>query len=212
MIAIGDGYIGNSRQQNDNLIAVPNARRLGDLCLALTDRFKPASRAEIEAGRKGLFGVYDLEWLAQVRAEAKAIHILQGAIGTGELRLWRVHDGRDVQIVPLRLLHNDIRYGIFKTFDRPEPDMQGAWLWVKEEDWEVFLARLQQPADGHAIERAPQSGRPRKMEAVIEGLQQIYPDPDVLKHAAAKVAVRALGNLGIVASETTVKRAKRQLL
>lgn len=210
MIPVGDRYIGNTRQQNDNLIAVLDAERLGDCCFELIEQFAAVALTEIEEGNGSLFGITDPIWLAQNRALGRAVYLLQRAIEAGDLRLWRIHDGREVQIVPLRLLNNDIRYGIFNTSYRPEPEMQGAWLWVKVTDWQSFLASIPMSAGTDVPDRRSQGGRPRILETVVEGLAKLYPDPTERMRVSPKLAMRQLETLGIRASVTTVKRAKTQ--
>lgn len=88
------------------------------------------------------------------------------------LTLWRTHCGKEVQITAERLIPQDIQYGIYKSIERPEPDMQGARLWVKDTDWELFLVnqgiRVMETGSGDS-ERAPayKNGSPPTDEKIL---------------------------------------------
>lgn len=144
--------IGNARQQNDNFIGVTSALGLGECHRQLVDVFiardllptdySPEQIAYYEALATREDGSIDGEAVKANIILHKAIALLHNAIADAQLRVWRIHDAREVALAPLRLDEGNIRYGIFKTNERPEPDMQGAKLWVKKADWGAFLASL----------------------------------------------------------------------
>lgn len=142
--------IGDARQQNDNLIAVTNALGLGechghlvDLLMArdlLPTDYIAEQKAQYEAFFIREDGSIDGEAVKASIMLHKAIVLLRNAIAAGELTVWRIYEARAVALAPLRLDEGNIRYGIFKTYEHPEPDMQGAKLWVKKADWAAFIA------------------------------------------------------------------------
>jgi hypothetical protein len=158
--------IGNARQQDDNRIAVQNAKGLGTCCQELAAFFTTqelqqgdfvseqmaAYQAMVTQRTQGWVDVpsepmaldsFDQESQDRIKRfimSDKAVRRLRAAIIEGELPIWRIHDAREVMVTPQRLDPGNIQYGVFKTFERPEPDMQGALLWVKITDWEKYLA------------------------------------------------------------------------
>jgi hypothetical protein len=117
---------------------------------------------------------------------AKATNLLQSAIECGRLTLWRVHNGSEVQLTPERLLTNDIKYGVYKPYERPEPDMYGARLWVKADNWIAFLTRLKGPA-------ARNAGRPNQRdEAIALHLERLAAGQACAGKGQEAKAIRAL--------------------
>lgn len=149
--------IGNARQQDDNHIAVINALGLGechsqlvDLLMArdlLPTDYVAEQKAQYEAFATREDGSIDAEAVKTNIMAHKAIAILRNAIAAGDLTIWRIHKAREVALAPLWLEEGNIRYGIFKTYEHPEPDMQGAKLWVKKADWELFCASTAEFSD-----------------------------------------------------------------
>lgn len=125
--------IADLRQQNDNLIAVLDAHPLDTCCRRLIQAFQL-----IETGASAAF--------PSLKSNLKAEHVLRSAIAGGDLQIWRIHNAREVPFSPIDLLESNIRFGIFKSFERPQLDMQGAKIWVKRADWETFLEKLEHPA------------------------------------------------------------------
>lgn len=141
--------IGNQRQQDDNLIAVSEAVRLGNCCRLLTamlerdklseDDYTPEQFAMYKAMRGAAEDAASLAWIKACIMADKAVSFIRQAIADGQLRIWRIHEAREVQFAPILLDRENIRCGIFKSFERPEPDAQGACLWVKASDWNRLL-------------------------------------------------------------------------
>ncbi|MEC7817152.1 MAG: hypothetical protein VX454_00635 [Pseudomonadota bacterium] len=141
--------IGNARQQDDNRIAVGNALGLGECHRQLADQFmaRDLLPTDYVAEQKAHYEAFATREDGSIDGDAvkvnimlhKAIVLLRNAIADGQLRIWRIHKAREVALAPLRLDEGNIRYGVFKTNGRPEPDMEGALLWVKKADWESFL-------------------------------------------------------------------------
>ena len=144
--------IGNARQQDDNRIAVGNALGLGECHRQLADQlmardllptdYAAEQKAFYEAIATKEDGTIDDEAVKANIMLHKAIVFLRNAIAAGDLPVWRIHETREVPLAPMTLDDDNIRYGIFTTFERPEPDMQGATLWVKKADWEHFLGSV----------------------------------------------------------------------
>ena len=142
---VDQSKIGNQRQQDDNLIAVSDAVGLGDCCRLLTailernelveDDYLPEQLAMYKAMRGPDEDAASEAWVKACIMADKAVSLIRQSISDGQLRIWRIHDAREVQFAPIVLDRNNIKYGIFKSFERPEPDAQGACLWVKESDW-----------------------------------------------------------------------------
>ena len=157
--------IGTARQQDDNKIAVVNAKSLAECWQELSAIFEqtelqsadyqPEQLATYRAMRAEPDDPDAQAWIKSCIMADKANDALRVAFHHGELPLWRVHDAREVPVAPDVLDRNNVKYGIFKTYERPEPDMQGARLWVKRPDWEVFLARTVIPDPGQ--QRLPPS-------------------------------------------------------
>lgn len=141
--------IGNARQQDDNRIAVLNAIPLGDCYRQLTDIFRerelrPTDIIDEFRQMYNIIGVNCDPCIANdsdksVIAADKATNTLRNAIAKGQFRVWRVHDAKELPVTAMLLDHDNVRYGIFKSFERPEPDMQGATLWVKLPEWEHWI-------------------------------------------------------------------------
>ena len=142
--------IGNARQQDDNRIAVGNALGLGECHRQLADQFmaRDLLSTDYVAEQKAYYEAFATREDGSIDGEAvkanimlhKAIVLLRNAIAAGDLTIWRIHEAREVAVAPMRLDEGNIQYGIFKTNEYPEPDMEGAKLWVKKADWEAFIA------------------------------------------------------------------------
>lgn len=147
--------IGNARQQDDNRMAVTNAKGLGECWQELCATFEQAELQSIDyqpeqmAMYRSMRAEPDspeaLAWTKSSIMADKATHTLRENIAYGDLPIWRMHNAREVIVAPAVLERDNVRYGIFKSNERPEPDMQGANLWVKFSDWKSFLARAVLP-------------------------------------------------------------------
>lgn len=149
--------IGNTRQQNDNLIAVRNAKRLGECCQELTGFFEqtelqPTDYVPLQMAtyrsmtRAGPDNPEGEAWIKSCIMSDKSVETLRRAIESGNFTIWRVHEAQEVPIAPIRLNDNNIiKYGIFIECNYPKPDMDGAYLWVKLSDWRSFLAPIVTP-------------------------------------------------------------------
>lgn len=188
--------IGNARQQDDNRIAVAHAFGLGDCYRELSMIFArgelsptdyvPAQLAHYEGLAAGIKWPTDPEELTQARRDwvkcaimgDKAANFLQFLIADGALQLWRIHEAREVAVTPVKLDSGNVKNGIYKSFERPEPDMQGAFLWVKRTDWALILSAIEAAPQPDATgDSAPAKARKKPGKA---------PDPD-WPHAIAKV-------------------------
>lgn len=146
-------FIGNARQQADNDIAVLNAVTLGKCCQHLADRlsaddlhpsdYLPEQKAHFEVMSGLTHGTPDANWVKANLLHDKAVRLLRDAIAGGALQLWRVHLGHEVPLTPMTLDEGNIRYGIFKSLGHPDKEMQGATLWVKQPDWQSFMAMIE---------------------------------------------------------------------
>lgn len=145
--------IGSARQQDDNRIAVLDAIRLGDCWQELSAIF---DRAEVEPSddcpgqletyghlRGGDDNPEARQWIKTCIMQEKAVRVLKSAIASGHLKIWRIHAAQEVGFAPDELENDNIKYSVFKSSERPEPDMQGADLWVKSAHWAAFLATLE---------------------------------------------------------------------
>ena len=147
--------IGNARQQDDNRIAVLNAKNLAECHQELSAIFsqaelqsadyQPAQIATYRSMRADPDSLDAQAWIKTCVMDDKATDTLREAIAQGCLPIWQIHDARETLMARAILDPNNVKYGIFKTYERPEPDMQGAKLWVKLPDWESFLARTAIP-------------------------------------------------------------------
>ena len=141
--------IGNQRQQDDNLIAVSDAVRLGDCCRLLTAMLEreelaegdylPEQLAMYKAMRGAAEDAASSAWIKACIMADKAVSLIRQAISDGQLRMWRIHDAREVQFAPIVLDRENVKSGIFKSLERPEPEAQGACLWVKASNWDRFV-------------------------------------------------------------------------
>lgn len=146
-------FIGNARQQADNDIAVLDAVTLGKCFQLLADRlsagdlhpsdYLPEQREHYEMLSGPTHGTPDADWVKASLLHDKAVRLLRDAIAGGALQLWRVHDGRGVPLNAITLDEGNIRYGIFKSLGHPDKEMQGATLWVKQVDWQSFIAMIE---------------------------------------------------------------------
>ena len=129
--------ISNERQHNDNMIAVANAGRLADCRHQLVGVY---SDIELQTSDSLVeqFELYrtlsvhldateQTRWIKASIMSDKATSVLRTAILSGRLPVWRVHNAQEVLLTPLLLDNDNIKYGIFKSYHRPEPDMQGAY-------------------------------------------------------------------------------------
>ena len=141
--------IGNARQQDDNLKAVPDAKPLGDCCQELIGLIekeliepgeKDARMAQFYGGLPSLDSQHGQEWLNRTLALESATLAILEAIERGALTVWYVEHSQPTPLAPVALESGNVRYGVFKTHQHPEPEMQGAKLWVKAHDWRQFLA------------------------------------------------------------------------
>lgn len=183
--------IGNARQQDDNRFAVSNALRLGEchhlLAGQLTTRddmpldYVPGQKAIYEALATDEDGQVDEAWVwANISAD-KATELLRDAIAEGKLHLWCIHYGNEIALAPNRLDDGNIRNGIFKTYEFPEPDLQGAALWVKRSLWRSFLASVAESAqssdanigDKKIKKSAPKKPGPQANEHWPEAIRQV---------------------------------------
>lgn len=141
--------IGNARQQDDNRIAVRDAKSLAEcwqeLCSIFTranlQSADPTQLANYRAMRADPDSPDSQAWIKSCIIADRVTDTLRKAIVYGDLPIWRVNDAREVLVARTLLEPGNVRHGIFKSHERPEPDMQGAKLWVKLLDWERFLAR-----------------------------------------------------------------------
>ena len=140
--------LGNARQLDDNLKAMPGAKPLGDCCEELIgliekELIEPSERdARIEQNFSGLTNLESpggQHWLDRTLALESAVSAIQSAIAGGDLTVWFLEHSLPIQLAPATLENGNVRYGIFKTHQHPEPEMQGAKLWVKAGDWRQFL-------------------------------------------------------------------------
>lgn len=203
MLRADPNLIGNARQQNDNLIAVADAISLGDCFQMLEASFISADdRAVTPPGCADTPEAYS----ARVAAMFNAGNLLRRAISDGALAVWRIHEAAEVMLAPINLDFDNVRYGIYKAHRDPEPDMQGARLWVKREHWSAFLSKI--ALDDQSSESSDaQTGRPRIVEEVAAKLEGLYPDPDTRGRISAKAAAQAVSKEGLQVSRSTVLRA-----
>jgi hypothetical protein len=144
--------ISNERQHNDNMIAVTNAARLSDCHRQLVDNYDSVElqSSDYVTGQIELYRTLSAHldpkerarWIKASIMSDKALSSLQTAILAGKLSVWRVHNAQEVSLTPLHLDKQNIQYGIYKSYQHPAPDMQGAYLWVKVSDWRTFLAAV----------------------------------------------------------------------
>jgi hypothetical protein len=168
---VNTNRISNERQHNDNMIAVANAGRLSDCRHQLVDVYSGIELQhsdfvieQIELYRTlsvHLDAIEQTRWIKASIVSDKATSVLRTAVLSGRLPVWRVHNAQEVLLTPLLLDNNNIKYGIFKSYHRPEPDMQGAYLWVKDRDWRKFLASVTPQKDGIA-------GRPNLTDEAVQ--------------------------------------------
>ncbi|MCB1430159.1 MAG: hypothetical protein KDJ66_13715 [Nitratireductor sp.] len=181
-------FIGNERQLADNDIAIVDARPLSECWSQLSERVEstlvlpddlPGSAEQQRRTRA-------------VIAREQAARKLRSAISDGQLRIWRVHGTQPVPITPRELLLQNIKTGVFKTYDRPThdkngmpepPEMQGALLWVKESDWRRFQTRLLGSKGGRPPETDWDS-----MKELAENALSAHPDISRSKLADSLVA------------------------
>lgn len=157
--------IGNARQQDDNRVAVVDAVSLSDCWAELAREFEQADLTadDYEPSQMQLYRslshgcIDDVEaqrWIKSCIMADKATATLRRAVAVGPeaggLRIWRIHDARELPLAPTMLERDNIKYGIYKTVERPAPDMQGALLWVKRADWDRFMGRSRLAPAGRA--------------------------------------------------------------
>lgn len=168
---MADNRVGNERQQNDNMIAVKHAVRLSDCHFQLAHNYadlemQPSDyvTAQMEMYRNisaHLAPDERARWIKASIMSDKSTSNLRHAINSGRLPIWRIHNAQEVSLTPILLDNGNINYGIYKAFQHPEPDMQGAYLWVKENDWQIFLAAVTPQRPRHA-------GRPNKRNEALQ--------------------------------------------
>ena len=178
--------IGNARQQADNDIAVLKAVTLGKCFQLLADRlsagdlhpsdYLPEQQTHYEVMNGPTHGTPDANWVKANLLHDKAVRLLRDAIAGGALQLWRVHSGHEVPLIAMTLDKDNIRYGIFKSLGHPDKEMQGATLWVKQADWQGFMAMIEsQRADADGDFHSRKSEINTKPERKKPGPQ---PDPN----------------------------------
>jgi hypothetical protein len=155
--------IGNARQQADSGIAVVNAQPLAHCWLELKQALTRLGTrpADLPVKDLVLYGAMHPDpdspegqaWIENCLINDLAALELRLSVANGALPIWRIHDAREVMVAPVVLDQDNVRYGIFKTHERPAPEWEGARLWVKRPDWEAFMATNVVPDP--AIPRAP---------------------------------------------------------
>ena len=151
-------FIGNERQLADNDIAIVDARPLSECWSQLSERMESTVGLPDESPGSA----EQQRWTKAVCAGEQAARKLRLAISGGQLRILRVHGAQPVPITPRELLLQNIKTGVFKTYERPTadengiskpPEMQGARLWVKESDWTDYLSNEVPPLTARAENR-----------------------------------------------------------
>ena len=141
--------IGNARQQDDNLKAVPNAKPLGDCCQELIGLIekqiiepgeKNARMAQFYSGLTNLDSPHGQDWLDRTLTLESATLAILEAIKREALTVWYVEHSEPTSLAPGALESGSVRHGIYKAHEHPAPEMQGAKLWVKTREWRQFLS------------------------------------------------------------------------
>lgn len=163
--------------------AVFDAQRLADctkqlmeavaaLPLATTDTVRPVREFYERLAPQDNPVIQRDAWIERSCNQALAEGGLANELREGCMSVWvatrdgeRECDGRQLFADPQWQTHATMRSGVYRSFERPEHDLEGATLWVKLAAWtQVFpklLARLEgaslepRSADRHGMDKAP---------------------------------------------------------
>lgn len=191
-----------ARQKDDNRIAVSDALPLDECWKILSDTYEkvelvpsdyvPNQLAMYERVYAGVPDGKD-QWVKSCIMQDKAMEALRSAIARGILSVWIVRNGIEVSLTRCTLPTPNIKYGTFKSLDRPEPDIQEAKLWLKKCDWSGFITS---PATGIYPQVRPH-GRPRELDhemLIAKARSYRTEEPGISKGSAAASIVVELGN------------------
>jgi hypothetical protein len=151
-VGLNANRISNERQHNDNMIAVENAILLSDCRRGLFDIFMstdlhPSDFVEAQIHCYQSLSAHldpdeQVRWMKASIMSDKATDHIRSAISLGRLPVWRIHNVKEVSLTPLLLDHGNIIYGIYKSYQNPAPEMQGAHLWIKNDDWLKYVSAV----------------------------------------------------------------------